>query len=55
VVKLEKRVNIDPGIGSGIQAEELIQTGVTHIMPDLIDNDYFFEVLGIPKRQINRL
>jgi phosphoglycolate phosphatase-like HAD superfamily hydrolase len=43
------------GIGSGIQAEELTQAGVTHIMPDLINNDYFFEVLGIPKRQINRL
>jgi len=38
------------GIGSGNQAERLKRAGVAHIMPDLSDKEYFFKVLGIPKR-----
>lgn len=37
------------GIGSGNQALELRQAGVIHILPDLVNKDYFFRVLGVTK------
>ena len=33
------------GIGFGSQEHKLKQAGVTHIMPDLTDKDYFFKIL----------
>jgi phosphoglycolate phosphatase-like HAD superfamily hydrolase len=35
------------GIGSGNQSERLTRAGVTHVLPDFLDKDHFFRVLGI--------